>query len=172
MTEPWLPNYESELESTRDAEETLRLLSRLRPPEGLRERVHRRLDQAQAIPKRQGFWSFWSPSQRLQFVAASVLAVAVAGSMWSVYRLHPERMGQPGVGPAASPASQGNPAGDSRGFGTAGAVRVPPTLHPIKVPPAPKRKPNASRVIAKPSPKRLAAPSKDGGENPKPPADR
>jgi hypothetical protein len=146
-------------EGTRlDAEETLRLVAELPPPEELTDRVHARLQAAQIAPSRRGFWSYWLPAQRFQFAAAAALALAVAGSTWAVYRQHPQ------PGPAAqtshpaspSAASSSQPAG---GFGTAGTVRVPPTLNPIKVPPAPHRKPGAGHAAAKTAPKPAAPPA-------------
>ena len=146
-------------ESGHEADETLRLLAGLPEPAGLTDRVHRRLASAQeAMPERRGFWSLWMPARRLQFAGAAVLALAVAGSMWSVYRSHPQTAGGQAAGahatPVANPAGQGSSPASGDGFHSAGAERVPPTLHPIKVPPAPKKKPAAAH--AKPSPKVLA----------------
>jgi hypothetical protein len=149
-------NLNSDYETSRQAEETLRLVSRLSPPADLTGRVHRRLANERETPARRGFWSLWLPAQRVQFAAAAALVIAVAGSTWSVYHGHPRTGGAP-VTPSAPRVLPGN----SGGFGSAGAERVPPTLHPIRVPsgvpPAPKKKPGASRVLAKPSPKTLAA---------------
>jgi len=147
--------YEAKYESSDEAGETLRLLAALPPPAELTERVHRRLAEAQAVPERRGFWSLWMPAQRFQFAAAAVLAVAVAGSMWNVYHGHPQT--RPGAR-TASPVGSGTQAGApdaGGGFDGAKAARVPPTLNPIKVPPAPKKKPGAGHA-AKPSPKTLA----------------
>jgi hypothetical protein len=113
---------------------------------------------------RRGFWSLWMPAQRIQFAAAAVLVVAVAGSTWSVYHSHPHAGMQTGNGARTlSPAVQG-----SGGFGTAGAERVPPTLNPIKVPTVPKKKPGAGHRSLKPSPKKLAVPSSDADQVAKP----
>jgi hypothetical protein len=150
--------YETNHESGDEAVETLRLLAALPPPAELTERVHRRLAEAQAVPERRGFWSLWMPVQRFQFAAAAVLAVVVAGSMWSVYHGHPQTGSG---GRTASPAGSGTQAGSpdaGGGFDGAKAARVPPTLNPIKVPPAPKKKPGAGHA-AKPSPKTLAVQS-------------
>ena len=128
------------------AEETLRLVARLSPPEELTERVHRRI--AQGTPERRGFWSLWQPAQRLQFAGAAVLAIAVAGSLWSVSHRHL----QPGTAKQVAAPQVATPrTGD---FVPAGAERVPPTLKPIQVPPAPKKKPSAGharRVAAAPA---------------------
>ena len=155
------PNYAPGQEIGREADETLRLLAGLPEPAGLKDRVHRRLalaQNAQAMPERRSFWSLWMPARRLQFAGAAVLALAVAGSMWSVYRSHPQSAGGQAAGahatPAANPAGQGSSPAGGDGFHSAGAERVPPTLHPIKVPPVPKKKPAAAH--AKPSPKVLA----------------
>lgn len=158
-------NYSSE--SGHEADETLRLLAELPPPAELTERVHRRLaieENAQGMAERHGFWSLWMPAQRFQFAAAAVLVVAVAGSTWSVYHSHP-RAGTQGGAQSAAPAipathgsSPDNTGGvNTGGFSSANAERVPPTLHPIKVPPAPKKKPGAGHAASKPSPKTLAA---------------
>jgi hypothetical protein len=146
-------SYNSEFENKSQAEETLRLLAELPPPAYLRDRVHGRLAMEQAKPARRGFWSLWMPAQRLQYAAAALLVVAVAGSTWSVYRAHPQGAAKVGTPTQAAPVLR--PAASAGGFGSAGAERVPPTLNPIKVPPAPKKKPSASKT-AKPSPKKLA----------------
>jgi len=144
------------VEARLEAEGTLRLLAKAPEPEGLKDRVHRRLRDAVAnsevVAEPRGFWAMWRPVQRLQFAGAAILVAVIAISMWSVYHGGVGR--QPGLktgervvgsggaqsgAPAAVP-SQGN-------FGTAGAERVPPTLAPIKVPPAPKKKPSASKTV-------------------------
>jgi hypothetical protein len=135
-------------------EETLRLLAELPPPAELTERVHRRIAEAQVTPERRGFWSLWLPAQRFQFAAAAALMIAVAGSTWSLYHRHPQA-GTARQNPAPAP-QQSAPASASH-FDNAGAMRVPPTLKPIPVQRAPKKKPSASHAAAKPSPKVLAA---------------
>jgi hypothetical protein len=147
--------YNSDYKNRSQAEETLRLLAELPPPAHLTDRVHRRLALEKAKPARRSFWSLWLPARRLQYAAAAILVVAVAGSTWSVYRGHPQTGMKPGAHTQAAPVLP--PAASAGGFGSAGAERVPPTLNPIKVPPAPKKKPSASKT-AKPSPKKLAAP--------------
>jgi len=140
-----------------EAEETLRLLATLPPPEDLADRVHARLASAAVAPPRRGFWSYWLPAQRFQFAAAAALMLAVVGSTWGVYHQH-SQLGA--TAPAPHPAA---PAPAASGFGTAGTVRVPPTLNPIKVPPVPRRKPGAGhpavRPVAKPAPATPAVPS-------------
>ncbi len=149
-------NLNSNYETNHYAEETLRLVAQLPPPAELAERVHRRLTFEGDAPVRRGFWSLWVPAQRVQFAAAAALVIAVAGPMWSVYHAHPQ-IGGSSTQAAPVPAPRALP-GNSGGFGSAGAVRVPPTLHPIQVPTAPKKKPNPSRVLAKPSPKTPTVP--------------
>ncbi|HEX4322666.1 MAG TPA: hypothetical protein VHZ52_17255 [Acidobacteriaceae bacterium] len=146
------PNIDRPDESRHEAEETLRLVAELPEPAQLTERVHRRIADAQVMPERRGFWSLWLPAQRFQFAAAAALAIAVAGSMWSVYHGHPQA-GTAKQSPApvqSTPPSAGH-------FDSAGAVRVPPTLKPIQVPQGSKKKPAASHAKTKPSPKVLAA---------------
>ena len=150
-----LEDYNLPKNSGHEAERTLRLVAELPPPEDLTDRVHQRLAvERESIAEREGaarrgFWSFWQPARRLQFAGAALLAIAVAGSTWSVYH---SRNGAQAVTPVApKPVA---PQGTS-GFTPAGAERKPSTLKPIKVPPAPKKKPGAGHV-AKPSPKVLA----------------
>jgi len=149
-------DYESRTENRSHAEETLRLLAELPPPADLTDRVHHILAREQAKPIRRGFWSLWMPAQRLQYAAAAVLVVAVAGSTWSVYHSHPQAGQKAGANTPVAPVVHHD--ASSGGFSTAGAERVPPSLNPIKVPPAPKKKPDASKK-AKPSPKKLATPA-------------
>jgi hypothetical protein len=135
-------------------------VAKMPAPEGLEDRVQRRLD-AEMLRRdepRHSLWSLWLPGRKLQFAGAAVLAAAVAGSGWNLY--HGRRMAaNTGNGNAATkqvvPVPAKSPAGS--GFSPAGAVGVPHTLAPIHVAPAPKRKPRAAS--AKPSPKRLAHPS-------------
>jgi hypothetical protein len=150
------PMYESEHE----AEETLRLVATMPPPAELTDRVHQRLAMEKDSAPRRSFWSLWMPAQRFQFAAAAVLVVAVAGSTWSVY--HTNR-GSKIVAPVPHAVDSGG------GFGTAGAERVPPTLNPIKVPPAPKKKPGAGRVKpgAKPSAVQASSSQVDSAQQPK-----
>lgn len=138
-----------------DAEETLRQLAALPAPEDLTDRVHSRLHAAQTAPLRRGFWAYWLPAQRLQFAAAAALMLAVAGSTWTVYHRHPQASAATQTTqPAVSPAPK------SGGFATAAGERVPPTLKPIKVPPAPHRKPGAGHAAVKTAPKpAVAAPA-------------
>jgi hypothetical protein len=141
----WNEKMDEASEGTRhEADDTLRLVAMLPPPENLTDRVHARLASAAATPPRRGFWSYWLPAQRVQFAAAAALVLAVVGSTWSAYHQHPQ-LGT--TAPAVRPAP---PAPAAGGFGTASTVRVPPTLNPIKVPPAPRRKPGAGHAAVKP----------------------
>jgi hypothetical protein len=126
--------------------ETLRLLAELPPPDGLNDRVHRRLDarMGEELTPQRGFWSLWMPVRRLQYAGVAVLVVALAGATWSVRH---SRDGVPGPQPVAPSAVPGH------AFGSAGAEAHPATLKPIVVPPAaPKKKPGAGKA-AKRTPK-------------------
>jgi hypothetical protein len=138
------------------AEQTLRLVAALPPPNGLKDRVHRRLhdamDELKTGHARRGFWSLWRPMQRLQFAGAAVLCIALAGSAWSVYHNRSAASNAVPVSTKTSaPTAQPAPAST---FHSAGAERVPPSLAPIKVPPASRKKPSpshAARHTAKPA---------------------
>lgn len=138
-----------------EPDETLRLMAKMPAPEGLEERVQRRVDaeMLRGEEQRHSVWSLWMPRRKLQFAGAAVLAAAVAGSAWSVY--HGQRAAGNAAVKQAAPAPAKSAAGN--GFTPAGAVAVPHTLAPIHVAPAPKRKPGA--VSTKPSPKKLVHPS-------------
>jgi hypothetical protein len=126
--------------------DTLRLLAELPPPDGLNDRVHRRLDARmdEELAPRRGFWSLWMPVRRLQYAGVAVLVVALAGATWSV------RHSRDGM-PVAQPATPSTTPGHA--FGSAGAEAHPATLKPIQVPPAaPKKKPGAGKA-AKRTPK-------------------
>lgn len=149
-------------------EETLRLVAQLPPPADLTERVHyrleaqRRLETGLPVATQRGFWSLWMPAQRLQYAGAALLVLAIAGSAWTVRHAGSggasgASTGQPPVQPIARPlvpsASQG------AGFGPASSEARPSNLNPIKVPPAPKKKPSASRPLTKRTPKPSTAQS-------------
>lgn len=125
-----------------EAEETLRLLATLPPPEGMTDRVHRRLAEEKSTPRRR--WVLWMASPRLQFAGAAVAVAALATGGWTLYQSNRSQPLVPGV---HAPA-QGS-------FSTGGAVRQPPTLTPMHVPPAPKKKP-AAQSTAKTSSKAAA----------------
>jgi hypothetical protein len=130
--------------------ETLRLLVELPPPDGLKDRVHRRVNarmdarMGEELAPRRGFWSLWMPVRRLQYAGVAVLVVALAGATWSVRHSRDGVPAQPLV-PSAVPAGHA--------FGSAGAEAHPASLKPIVVPPAaPKKKPGAGKA-AKRTPK-------------------
>jgi hypothetical protein len=155
MTEPDLPQQSNfDPDPAHQAEETLRLVARLDPPQDLNARVHARVRHQLAIDTttagHRGFWYLWRPAQRLQFAAAAVLFIGIGASMWSAYRGHPQSTGNSIPTPPAVQiaAPQTTPANT---FGSAQASRRPATLNPIKVPPPAKKKPAASKA-AKPSP--------------------
>jgi hypothetical protein len=152
-------SFESGIEAGIEAEETLRLLAQLPPPDRLNERVHAGIRHQLALestsPRRRGFWSLWSAGQRLQFAAAAALMLAVAGSMWTVNHSRPMAPAAPQTAVPQAIAPQAITP-QSGAFGGAKAERVPATLTPIKVPPVPKKKPSP-KGAAKPSPKVLAA---------------
>jgi hypothetical protein len=151
MTQNPNPEPNIDFDSRIDAEETLRLLAQLPPPDSLTDRVHARVRHQIALqnsaPVRRGFWSLWSPGQRMQFAGAAVLVIAVASSVWTINRAH--QTGYPsGTGPSTPQLVV--PSQSDSGFSGAKAERVPATLNPIKVPPAPKKKPSP-KGAAKPA---------------------
>jgi len=157
MNRNWTENGEG---TRHEAEETLRLVAALPPPGELTDRIHARLGAELRVPARRGFWAHWQPARRFQFAGAAALAVAVAGSTWTVYHRRP----QAGVGAqTVRPVAPVEPTGE--GFGTAGAVRVPPTLNPIKVHPAPHRKPGVGHAAVKPK-AAVTAPATAGAADP------
>jgi hypothetical protein len=134
------PEIKSDAEQLQTAEETLRLVAQLPPPEGVADRVHRRLRAQGEAPR--GFWRLWLPAHRVQFAGAALLVAAIAASTVAVR--HPKSHA-PNV-----PAVQSVPEQRS-GFGTAGAERHPASLTPIPVPArqsnAPKKKPGAGHAV-------------------------
>jgi hypothetical protein len=130
-----------------DPEATLRLLAQIPPPQGLADRVHRRLAAAPAPAPR--FWSLWLPAQRLQFAAAALLVTALAASSWTIYE---NRQHTTPAARTTAPQPPSPQPSDASSFTPAGAERLPASLKPIKVPPAPKKKPSATKSRAlKPS---------------------
>jgi hypothetical protein len=143
---PVRPDFSSGEAPVNEGLETLRLLAEMPAPAGLEDRVHRRISAAHEARKQRSFWSLWKPAQRLQFAGAAVLMVVIGASSWTVFRgrVVTETPGQPAP---ASPA----PVSPAGGFAPAGAERRPSTVNPIKVPPAPKKKPGAGHAaVAKP----------------------
>ncbi len=134
-----------------DPEATLRLLAKMPAPDGLADRVHRRMAHAQAEPQRK-FWRGWMPTRPLQLAAAGLIVVATAASTWSFYQGHHR------VPDAArtTPAVVAPTTTDASGFLTSGAERHPASLKPIKVPPPAKKKAGAAKShSSKPSASQL-----------------
>lgn len=170
MTQNLYSNREPD-PSVADAEETLRRVAELPPPAGLTDRVHYRLKDARAASARRGFWSLWMPAQRLQYAGAALLVLAIAGSAWTVRHTASGGSGksqaplqstgkpiaQPIVQPAPPSVQQGS------GFVPASSETRPSNLTPIKVPPAPKKKPSASRPLTKRTPKPGATAQAESG---------
>ncbi len=167
-------NLYPENESGHEVEETLRLVAQLPPPADLTERVHhrlevqRRLETGLSAATRRGFWSLWMPAQRLQYAGAALLVLAIAGSAWTVRHAGSggaagSSNGQPPVQPIAQPMAQPlvPSASQGAGFGPASSEARPSNLNPIKVPPAPKKKPSASKPLTKRAPKPIVAQSAD-----------
>jgi hypothetical protein len=121
----------------------LRLLASAAPPEGLADRVHRRLRAESAAPRRAWF-SFLTIPQ-VGYAAAGVLVAALAGGSWGLYQVN-----QINRAPAiVAPPHPGAPGG----FGTSHVAHVPPTLAPLHVPPVPnsvpKKKASAGKTAAR-----------------------
>lgn len=138
----------SQKESLTEADKTLRQLARIAPPSGLETRIHNRLAAAEEFSERRSFWALWSPARRLQFAGAALLALAVAASTWSVYHGHPQPSTQSQT--PVTPQVVAPKADSSTGFKTAGAERRPSTVAPIRIKPAPRKKPSASHVPKRP----------------------
>src|SRR5579863_4875696 len=115
------------------AEETLRLVASLPSPEGLEERIHISLQStAQDRGAGRGRILSWPGTLRpesgwMRGAAAAAIVFVVAGGGWGVYQ--GVELNQPPkviVMPARIPGA--------RGFGSAGAVRIPQTLPGPKAP--------------------------------------
>ena len=146
-------------ESPHEAEETLRLLAQLPPPADLTEHIHYRLKDAQSATESRGFWSLWMPVQRLQYAGAALLVLAIAVSAWTVRHVGSggSAKGQAPLQSTGQPVAQPiQPAPQRSGFVPAGSETRPSNLKPIKVPPAPKKKPSASKPLTRRTPKPAA----------------
>jgi len=140
-------------EPVTEAEVTLRLIAQQPAPEGLAERVHRRMEQHLAQQRlmlasqteRKGFWHLWLPAHRMQFAGAAALAVVIAVSTLSVR--HPNPHAKTPQAPAPVPVQSG---GFGSSFGTSAAQAYPTTLKPIPVPAQKKRKPSAGHAAKRP----------------------
>jgi hypothetical protein len=111
------------------AEETLRLLAKLPPPEGLVDRVQSRLRTAPPAAKVLG-WPValrpaggWMHGDFVRGVAAAAIVCVVAGGAWGIYMHVP-----PAAAPAAKVIVMPARVGSSGGFSSAGAMRTPDTL--------------------------------------------
>lgn len=125
--------------------ETLKLLSQQQPPAGLEQRVLSRLRE-EAKGTRQRWWqmrSVWVSG----VAAAVVMATAWVGVFHAGGAMSRSGYGTAPTARAAQPSSPGEHTAGS--FGTAGSMRVPPTVKPMYVPPAPGRS-AASPKAAKP----------------------
>jgi len=127
-------------------DETLRLIARLAPPEGLEERVKAGLRAAPASGKARIF--AW-PKLRLETAwmrsaAAAAIGAVVVGGSWGIYS-HVQS-NQPSRAIATPPrvSAQG-------GFSSAGAMRTPQTLNgPMVAPAAAAHPATAAPLVAKP----------------------
>lgn len=124
-----------------DAESALRRIAELPAPQGLEDRIHRRIQATRTAaqmprPGRVLPWpvSGGSGNAWLRSAAAAAIAFVVAGGGWGVYSRT-----QPGEPTRAIPAPQiSAPQVSAPGsFGSAGAIRTPQTLHrPVLTHPA------------------------------------
>ena len=111
------------------SEETLRLIAKLPPPEGLVDRVQSRLRTAPPAAKLLG-WPValrpvggWMHGDFVRAVAAASIVCVVAGGAWGIYMHVP-----PAAAPAAKVIVMPARVGSSGGFSSAGAMRTPDTL--------------------------------------------
>lgn len=125
--------------------ETLKLLSQQQPPAGLEQRVLARLREA-APETRQRWWQM-----RSVWVSGAAAAVVMATAWVGVFHAG-GAMSRSGsvAAPTAHAAPPSSPEEHTAGsFGIAGSMRVPPTVKPMYLPPAPRRN-AASPKAAKP----------------------
>ena len=133
------------------AEETLRLIAKLPPPQGLVDRVQAGLRATPPVSHvlrwPAPLWPShgWMYSNVLRGAAAAAIVCVVAGGGWGIYSRTPAA-----PTPAAKVVAQPARVGSSSGFSTAGAMHTPETLkgpvltHSVKpqptsavIPPAP-----------------------------------
>jgi hypothetical protein len=134
--------------SSGEFEETLRLIARLSPPEGLEERVQAGLrteassGRARTLrwPKALRLENAWMQNLARAAAAAAIVAVVVGGGWGISSRFQPA---QPSSAVAVPPRSAGqNGHTGQGGFSSAGAMRTPQTLngpiieHPVVAHPA------------------------------------
>ncbi len=149
--------------------ETLKLLAREQLPAGLEQRVLARLRAEARMPRR----TWW----QMRTVWASGVAVVMASAWVGV--LHTSagvsrnggakaQMTQPASGRlSGQPSASGpNVAGS---FGTAGSMRVPPTVKPMYVPAPPRRKLQSAKAAAKSQqPKSSVRQTSSNADSPRP----
>jgi hypothetical protein len=148
------PRHDDIPERVRNAEETLRLLANVPPPEGLADRVEARLRTAPRTPVLTNWPGFglkgavYSPV--LRGCAAAAIVVLVAGGGWRIYsRVQPSPSAKVIVMPAR--------VGPNGGFSNAGAMRTPDTLNgPVLAHPTVPAKPNVIAPVPSPQPQTLA----------------
>jgi hypothetical protein len=143
--------YERGRERATSAEETLRLIARLPPPEGLVERVQAGL---RVAPRRARVLRWpraleqgaWMRSRALKTAAAAAIVCVVVGGGWRIYsRVAPA----PTANVVTMPARVGQ-----TGFSTAGASRKPDTLTGPVVPSAVPANPPSLKSKSSRSPKK------------------
>ncbi len=114
---------------------TLKLLAREEPPAGLEQRVLSRL-RAEATMPRQTWWQM-----RAVWVGGVTVAVVMATAWVGLFHtgaaVSRDGSGSVPTAHAAQPTVPGPHAAGS--FGTAGSMRVPPTVKPMYISPAPRR---------------------------------
>jgi len=128
------PNQKTLVGSSAEFENTLRLIARLSPPEGLEERVQARLRaKADMAPGKTRILR-WPEAQWIQNLAraaaaAAIVAVVVGGGWGVLSRFQPS---QPSNAITVPPHG-----GGQGGFSSAGAMRTPQTLNgPVVAHPA------------------------------------
>lgn len=174
--------------AAKQAEQTLRLLARVTPPASLEERIHARLLAQQSIElsgtsTKTGRGSSWFSGLHRSFltgnlpgygVAAAALLCVVAGAAY--YGAHPRGHFAAPLHPGATPTVTGQSGSASsspllappqivpRGsFGSAGSMRVPPTLKPLYVAEAPHGKRTTKpthKTKSEPAAKDVSTPAK------------
>jgi len=154
------------------ANETLRLIASVSPPQGLEERIHLRLRSARNAPKSSRFWPGWntgmSSPMRAGFAVAALVLAALVGGGWEFHRINAAKTAisasdarqAPAVSltPVQAPAQVPPPS--KSGFSTANSMRVPPTLNRLHVPPAPKK-----RIPARKTAQRQLPPQPDSAQH-------
>ena len=111
-------------------EETLRLLARATPPQGLAERLQSRLQSEAQTPRSAAPLLFPAPPRFWRrALAAAAIVLAILGGGWSIVLFAPH------AAPATATAPS-TPAPAASGFSTAGAMRTPQSLEGPPAPPA------------------------------------